>query len=189
MAAVHAATCRLLRRVGRTVRIDGRAYAAAAMLAALLMPASGVGCAGDEGASRRSRRVAGVEVPAPPPSAPRVLWEHAAELATLRVVRERTRSTHFFDRAEASIRVNPAGAAYGTHGAILPPGSLLVVSHEGPSGVAHFAMEKAATATSPRWDYAVVDEAGWVVERGRIPSCARCHEEAPSDEVFGPPGL
>lgn len=42
---------------------------------------------------------------------------------------------------------------------------------------------------APRWEYAVIDETSHVLEQGRIATCVRCHEEAPRDEVFGPPGL
>lgn len=169
----------------RTVRIARGAYAAALGLALAACVA--------EDAGRRPRRGAqGAEAAPPVAPAPRVRWERSEELGSLRVVRERVRSTHLTDGSEATLRGNEAAATYGQHGAVLPVGALLVASHDTTSGVVHFAMEKraaTATATDPRWDYTVVDAAGWIVERGRITSCVRCHAEAPNDEVFGPPGL
>lgn len=111
----------------------------------------------------------------------------------MRIVRDGVRSSHLVGEPEAQVRVNEVAADYGRTGAILPSGSLLVVSHDGGAGLLHFVMERGASpeagSAPPRWDYAVVDTAGWVLARGRIPTCVRCHEEAPADEVFGPAGL
>lgn len=111
----------------------------------------------------------------------------------MRVVRDRIRSSHLVGEPEARVRVNAVAADYGRAGAVLPAGSLLVVSQDGGEGTLHFVMERSgspeAASAPPRWEYAVVDASGWVLARGRIPTCVRCHEEAPVDEVFGPAGL
>lgn len=112
------------------------------------------------------------------------------------MVRDGIRSSHLVGEPAARVRVNAAAAGYGRSGVVLPPGSLLVVSHEGPEGPLHFAMERPLApgaagppGAPPAWQYVVIDGAGWVLERGRIPTCVRCHEEASSDEVFGPAGI
>lgn len=110
------------------------------------------------------------------------------------VVRERMKSSHFASSPDVEIRVNAHAAAYGRRGGELVEGSLIVASHALPEGVVRFTMEK-RVGGDPRnvaavaWEYAVIDAASHVVERGRIPTCVRCHEESPTDEVFGPPGL
>lgn len=121
---------------------------------------------------------------------PRVRWPHHGALGSLRTVREGLRSSHLVGEPESTIRTNSLGEAYGRRGAVLPAGALLVVSHQHQGGLLHFAMERPAgdPASPGPWEYAVVDDAGWIVERGRIPSCVRCHQEAPADEVFGPGG-
>src|SRR5690606_11845014 len=119
---------------------------------------------------------------APPP---RVRWAHAGGLGSLQVVREGVRSSHLVGEPTATFRVGGAAAAYGRPGPRLPGASLLVVSHDVEDGPLHFAMERSDEAAP--WTYAVVDRDGWIVEAGRIPSCVRCHQEAPGDEIFGPP--
>ena len=37
------------------------------------------------------------------------------------------------------------------------------------------------------WEYAVVTPTGDVETRGSLAPCVRCHAEAPSDRLFGPP--
>lgn len=124
---------------------------------------------------------------------PRFRWPHHAELASLRTVREGLRSSHLVGDPESTLRTNELGEGYGRRGAVLPAGTLLVVSHQHEGGLLHFAMKRPPRASGAGdpvrpapWEYTVVDDAGWIVESGRIPSCVRCHEEAPADEVFGP---
>ncbi len=139
----------------------------------------------DEATPRRARNP---RLDAPGAPRPRVRWDHVDALLSLRIAREAMRSSHFVGEPEATIRANEIAARYGRPGPPLPGGSLIVVTHERQEGIVHFAMARpAAPAGQPaRWDYAVIDAAGWVVESGRIPLCVRCHEEAPGDELFGP---
>ena len=39
------------------------------------------------------------------------------------------------------------------------------------------------------WEFLLLEPDGRVKERGQLAACARCHAEATSDSVFGPPRL
>jgi hypothetical protein len=174
--------------VARIDRIEDPAYprrGRLALAALVALATAGAAACGGEASRRALRRAADADAVAE--SAPRARWPHAAALDRLRVVRDAVRSSHLVGEPTATIRVNDAADAYGRAGTVLPAGALLVVSHEVDAGPLHFAMERAAEGAP--WEYAVVDVEGWILARGRIATCVRCHEEAPRDEVFGPPGL
>ncbi len=144
---------------------------------------------------RRPRRGTFVDDVAPRrPKTPAEKWRHASDFDGLTVVRARQKPSHFNGSPDVEIRVNAHAAAYGRRGGELGEGSLIVATHELPDGVVRFAMEKRpgaapANAAAVAWEYAVIDATFQAVERGRIATCVRCHEESPTDEIFGPPGL
>jgi hypothetical protein len=148
-----------------------------------------VACGAEEARGRRSRLADADEVPSPRPPTPRERWPHAAIAGSLAVLREDYRSSHFTGEPRATLRGNELSKGYGQRGAELPVGALLIAEHQLDAGAVTLAMEKVAVGPTARWEFAVVDPEGWVVERGRIPSCVRCHAEAARDEVFGPAGL
>jgi hypothetical protein len=52
----------------------------------------------------------------------------------------------------------------------------------------YFVMTKRHAGFDPEgddWEYLVLDPSAAVVERGKLPLCARCHAEAPRDHLFG----
>jgi len=151
------------------------------------------GCGVEE---RRARRGSFIdeEAPARKPSAPPPKWRHTEAFASLTVVRDHQKSSHFIGGPDVEIRINDRASAYGRRGAELGEGALIVATHQLPEGVVRFAMDKRVGAdprdsTAIAWEYAVIDASSHVLEQGRIATCVRCHEEAPAGEVFGPPGL
>lgn len=162
------------------------------LVVALGLALGAASCSTEE---RRPNRGTFVDDVAPRrPVAPVAPWRHASDVASLTVVREHQKSAHFLGAPEVEIRVNELAAGYGRRGGELVEGSLIVATHALPDGIVRFAMEKRAGAdpknpTVVAWEYSVIDAAFRAVERGRIATCVRCHEEAATDEVFGPPGL
>ena len=101
---------------------------------------------------------------------------------------------HAGGRFDAEVYVTPSAkaAAFGLLGKI-EPGTVLVMdqSRRGKemgagAGGPTLMMEKRAPGFDPAhgdWRYVVVD--GVTVEDGPLQLCARCHDEAPHDHVFG----
>jgi hypothetical protein len=120
-------------------------------------------------------------------------WEHADRLGAFRAV-GRIRSQHLGNGStEADVLANEVAAAYPNVGPArrLPPGSVLVeqlVAAGGRGATSWFAMvrQPASGATGERWQFLVVRPDGELLARDP-PGCARCHDEAPFDGVFGPP--
>lgn len=97
---------------------------------------------------------------------------------------------HYGGTSEGLVRVSPAAlAAYRelTLGAKLEPGTTLVMLHRtrttGKPGPVH-----AMRRNEQGWDYWLLDPDGAIESQGQLPLCARCHADAPADNVFGPPG-
>lgn len=94
---------------------------------------------------------------------------------------------HGAGRFLATVRVIPSALdAYRTivTGTVFPDGSAIAVFHREPRGAAGsvFVMEKRGAA----WSFTAVDPWGTVLD-GDLGLCARCHDEAPADHVFGAP--
>jgi hypothetical protein len=101
---------------------------------------------------------------------------------------------HFAGRWNAQVAVNDtARSTYTNLGASsrFAVGSLLVKKHATPSAPGPiFAMAKRDLGFFPEgsdWEYVVIDAAGRLEERGKLPLCARCHAEGNADAVFGLP--
>lgn len=112
-------------------------------------------------------------------------WPSFGDLARYRAVGAFP-SEHRGARTFARVTVNDAAAPYADGCVTLVPGAVVVSSlSDSPDGVAseHYVMERKANG----WGYFVVGPEG-TVRRGESERCARCHAEAPSDEVFGVPG-
>ncbi len=132
---------------------------------------------------------------APAPPKPRERWEPFATLSTLRPAAPRAPSQHFAGAHDGEVVTNAAAAAYPTLGprSDLPVGSMIVETHRSRGRddiVAHLVMTKRSPGFDPRggdWEYAVVTATGEIEDRGPLPTCARCHAEAPHDRLFGPP--
>ncbi len=150
------------------------------------------GCAGAEGTHHRHhhRPIEGDDDPAPPPVKVEP-WSDFGLLPSLHVVGEPRVSSHRLGNESATVRVNGAAEGYG-RGAPLEAGALLVESlapTADAAPTAHFVMVKRAPGYFPAggdFEYLVVDPTGGVLARGELPTCARCHAEAPHDFVFGP---
>lgn len=87
----------------------------------------------------------------------------------------------------ASIRVEPASLeAYRelVSGAVFADGTAVAVFHRAPDGTpgSVYAMEKAGGA----WTFTASNADGMLLD-GHVGLCARCHEEAPADHLFGVP--
>lgn len=114
-------------------------------------------------------------------------------LSTFRKAAPRARSQHLAGDHDAEVLTNEAAAAYPTLGPLrqLPAGSVLVEALYAPNQAdvaTYFVMVKQpSTAANSAWDYAVVSNAGMVERRGALTLCARCHAEAPHDQIFGRP--
>lgn len=122
-------------------------------------------------------------------------WELADSLSTFRKAAPRARSAHGGGDLEGEVLANAEAKAYPALGParLLPPGAVLVEAHyrAGSSEpVFFFVMAKRPAGFDNEgrdWEYLIVEPQGVVSERGRLPLCARCHAEAPNDNVFGPP--
>jgi hypothetical protein len=117
-------------------------------------------------------------------------WEHMDSLSSFRKAGPRARSQHLGGEHDADVLANEVAAAYPTLGPLrrLPAGSVLVEAlyAANQTDVAtYFAMIKPSSAASSAWEYAVVSNTGMVERRGALTLCARCHAEAPHDQVFG----
>jgi len=101
---------------------------------------------------------------------------------------------HAGGRFDAEVYVTPSArdAAFGLLGKI-EPGTILVMDQSlrgrelgSGTGGPTLMMEKRAPgfdASHGDWRYVVVD--GAKIDDGPLPLCARCHDEAPHDHVFG----
>lgn len=119
-------------------------------------------------------------------------WEHMDELSSFRKAAPRARSQHLQGEHDAEVLTNEAAAAYPTLGPSrqLPAGSVIVEALYAPNQTdvaMYFAMVKQSSASGSAWNYAVISKTGLVEKRGALALCARCHAEAPQDQVFGRP--
>jgi hypothetical protein len=125
--------------------------------------------------------------PPPPP------WDLASELRRLHRASPRTASEHFTGQLDGEILADDGAAAYPALGPLrrLEPGATLVqrlLARGSPEPTVYFAMVKRPAgydAPGGDWEYLVVDSAGRIEQRGRLPLCARCHADAPHDHLFG----
>lgn len=119
-------------------------------------------------------------------------WEYMDTLSTFRKAAPRARSQHLGGDHDAEVLANETAAAYPTLGPLrqLPAGSVLVEALYAPNQTEvamYFVMVKQPSTTSSAWDYAVISTTGMVERRGASTLCARCHAEAPHDQIFGRP--
>lgn len=119
-------------------------------------------------------------------------WEYMDTLKTFRKAAPRARSQHLAGDHDAEVFTNEAAAAYPGLGPLrqLPAGSVLVEALYGPNQAevaTYFVMVKQPSTANSAWDYAVVSNEGMVERRGALALCARCHAEAPHDQIFGRP--
>ncbi|MEP7123297.1 MAG: hypothetical protein ABJE95_20390 [Byssovorax sp.] len=125
--------------------------------------------------------------PPPPP------WDLVAQLRRLHPASPRTPSEHLNGQLDGEILADEGAAAYPALGPLRPiPAGATLVERLYPRGAADvaatFAMVKRAPGYDPAggdWEYLVVDGAGHLEQRGRLPLCARCHADAPHDHLFG----
>lgn len=125
--------------------------------------------------------------PPPPP------WDLGAELRRLHAVSPRTPSEHLTGQLDAEILADEGAVAYPALGPLrsIPPGATLVERlspRGGAEPAAYLAMVKRPAGFDPPggdWEYLVLDAAGHMEQRGRLPLCARCHADAPHDHLFG----
>jgi hypothetical protein len=125
--------------------------------------------------------------PAPPP------WDLAAQLRRVHPASPRTPSDHLTGQLDGEVLVDDAATAYPALGPLRPiaPGATLIerlYPHGVPDVAAYFAMAKRAPGYDPAggdWEYLVLDAAGHIEQRGRLPLCGRCHADAPHDHLFG----
>jgi hypothetical protein len=93
---------------------------------------------------------------------------------------------HADGRYTALVRVSPgARGAYAswTRGARMPRATVIAMFHEvGNRPGPVYVMSKLPSAS---WRFLVLDREGRVSNTPTV-LCARCHAEAPSDDVFGP---
>lgn len=140
----------------------------------------------------------GAEAPKPAASAapkPRERWDALASLASLRRALPRAPSQHFAGAHDGEVLANEAAAAYPSLGPsrALGPGAMLVEVHRARGRddvVAYLVMTKRPPGSDPAtgdWEFAVVSPAGEIEARGALPTCARCHADAPHDRTFGLP--
>jgi hypothetical protein len=139
----------------------------------------------------------------PPKPAPRVRpipmkqrkpWAEADQLGTLQQVAGRGPSEHD-SGFERTVLRNEAAVSYEQRAArpALPVGALIVQRHHRPGSetvVSYYVMRKRAPSAGPSqlgWEFLVLDEQRRVAAKEPLESCLRCHQEAPSDGLFGPP--
>lgn len=121
--------------------------------------------------------------PAPPPPK----WHRFSDVASWPPQTRPFRTEHLTGARWAVTHASPeAASAYATlvAGATLPDGSALVQAlseTEGAEPVEFLVMERSAGT----WDYLALDGDGRRAESLEPALCRRCHQEAPSDEVFG----
>jgi hypothetical protein len=136
--------------------------------------------------------------PPPPTSAaatelPPPAWELDTQLRRLHPASPRTPSEHLTGQLDGEILADVGASAYPALGPLrrLEPGATLVqrLSPRGsPAPTAYFVMVKRPAgydSDGDDWEYLVVDPAGRIEQRGRLPLCARCHADAPHDHLFG----
>ena len=117
-------------------------------------------------------------------------WDDFERLSTFRRV-ARVRSQHL-GGGDGELLANDAAGSYPAS-APTSPGAILAERHFAPGGsepIVVFAMVKRQPGFDPEggdWEYLVVAPTGEIEARGPVPSCARCHAEAPSKPIFGPP--
>jgi len=130
------------------------------------------------------------------PPAARVPWALAADLSGLTPAGGRSPSEHFDGQLERTVLVNDKAARYRTLSSSepFPQGALIVQQHhpKGGSDKPHstFVARKKAPGFAPEqcdWELQVIDAESRVAATGRLKLCARCHQEAPHDCIFGPP--
>ena len=117
-------------------------------------------------------------------------------LPTLRSAAQVDTSAHGPRRYVAEILVNDAAAAYPSVGPDrkLPHGALVVEALRSAPDLpaeGYLAMRKRAPGFYPDggdWAYSAYGSDGRPLDTGANALCARCHAEAPSDWLFGPPG-
>ena len=172
---------------------------------ALLMATLAAGCAGaaplpslGAAADHAPRGAPSPPPPTPTPPAateepPPPAWELDAQLRHLHPASPRTPSEHLTGQLDGEILADVGASAYPALGPLrrLEPGATLVqrLSPRGsPAPAAYFVMVKRPAGYDPdghEWEYLVVDPAGRIEQRGRLPLCARCHADAPHDYLFG----
>jgi hypothetical protein len=131
--------------------------------------------------------------PDAPTEAPPPRWDLAEQLRRLRPASPRTPSEHFTGQLDGEILADDGAAAYPALGPLRPiaVGATLVerlLARGTPDVAAYFAMTKRPAGYDPAggdWEYLVLDAAGRLEQRGRLPACARCHADAPHDHLFG----
>jgi hypothetical protein len=137
--------------------------------------------------------------PSPPPEGPTSTepppppWDLAVQLRRLHPASPRTPSEHLTGQLDGEILADDGAAAYPALGPLrpIPAGATLVerlLLRGTPELAATFAMVKRAPGYDPPggdWEYLVLDAAGRIEQRGRLPLCARCHADAPHDHLFG----
>ncbi len=119
-------------------------------------------------------------------------WEHMETLGTFRKAAPRARSQHLQGDHDAEVLTNEAAAAYPALGPSrqLPPGSIVVEALYAPNQTEvamYFVMVKPSSGPNSAWDYAVVSNTGMIERKSSFALCARCHSEAPQDQLFGRP--
>ncbi len=123
---------------------------------------------------------------APPASAPRAIWEGYAEVLRAPVVTSAPfASRGHLPEQSVEVRVNDVArqpcAALVTD-TVFPDGSLVDELSPSASGNG-YAMRKNAGV----WSYFELDPRGGLLTGSAPERCARCHAQAPADQVFGLP--
>lgn len=122
------------------------------------------------------------EAPPADSDAPLQQWPMYAELARFKEV-ARGPSEHWAGRAFARVLVNAEGRPYADGCVTLEPGAVIVASlssepESTPSE--HFVMERSERG----WLFFTVADGGKILNQSND-LCARCHAEAPSEQLFG----
>jgi hypothetical protein len=122
------------------------------------------------------------------PSSQRERWAGADELDALRSVGGRSASEHASGQLERTVAINAAAGAYErlVPEIVMPAGALIAQRHfrRGSDEIDHwYVMRKSAKA----WEFLVLDAQRRVAVAGPMELCARCHGDAPHDNLFGPP--
>ena len=172
-----------------------RATLLAATLAACTPAPSflAVGAAADHAPRGEPSRLPSAPPPAAPTEPPPPRWDLAEQLRRLHPASPRTPSEHFTGELDGEILADEGAAAYPALGPLRPiPSGATVVERlfprSAPEVAAYFAMVKRPPGYDPAggdWEYLVLDAAGQLQQRGRLPLCARCHADAPHDHLFG----